>query len=81
MNTTPATKPAPLFSRLNNECTGECPCGCGEEAFAYATDGADGYVDAAPACALNHLVDAGFITPLAAAMYRTQMDAYKEPVR
>jgi len=37
--------------RLSPETSGDCPCGCGDAAFAFGMDGFDGYVDAAPACA------------------------------
>lgn len=37
--------------RLSNESTNDCPCGCGNPAYMYTTDGLDGYVDAASQCA------------------------------
>ncbi len=48
--------------KLSDESTGECPCGCGRDAYPYATETAgSGYVDAAPECALAHLVSAGLL--------------------
>lgn len=37
---------------LDNDCTGDCPCGCGEPAFPWRHPLDDhGYFDAAPSCA------------------------------
>lgn len=37
--------------QIDDDSTGECPCGCGEAAYPFAVDGIEGYFDAAPACA------------------------------
>ncbi len=36
---------------------GECPCGCGVRARMYTIQGFDGYLDAAPKCAVHMMVD------------------------
>jgi hypothetical protein len=52
MNETPKVK------LLDDEPTGDCPCGCGEVAFPFSVEGLDGYVDAAPPCAPKLALDA-----------------------
>ena len=41
-----------VTTRLSDEPTGMCPCGCDRTAYAYTVPGlAGGYIDAAPECA------------------------------
>jgi len=47
----PISEKVPRRSRLSNESTGECPCGCGDAAYPYEVKGIEGYFDAAPRCA------------------------------
>jgi len=52
----------PKIIQLSNESDGECPCGCGEDAYMFTVEGVEsGYVDAAPKCARTFLVDAGLL--------------------
>jgi len=50
--------PVLQIQRLDNEPTGDCPCGCGEAAYPYSVEGLDGYVDSAPECVQTLALDA-----------------------
>lgn len=47
-----------VLTKLSDESTSDCTCGCGEPAFMYTAPGLDGYVDAAPGCAQDAITDA-----------------------
>jgi hypothetical protein len=79
MNAT-TKKPVALYTSLSDESTGECPCGCGRTAYPYATPAladANGYIDAAPACALTLLIREGYLTQEQVDAHRAELIAYR----